>query len=56
MRTIECDTCGATVTAADDSELARRLGEHMRTEHESDVSPDELTALVDDEAYEATDS
>lgn len=56
MRTIECDTCGATVTAADDSELARRLGEHMRTEHESDLGQDELAALVADESYEATDS
>jgi hypothetical protein len=56
MRTIECDTCGAPLTAADDSELARRLGEHMRTEHESDVNAEELAALVEDEAYEAMDS
>jgi predicted small metal-binding protein len=56
MRTIECDVCGETVTAADDAELARRLGAHMRSEHEQDLDGEELEELVGSEAYDAMDS
>jgi predicted small metal-binding protein len=56
MRVIECDECGETITAADDGELARRLGTHMRTEHDSELDAEELEELVDGEAYEAMDS
>ncbi|MEA2283292.1 MAG: hypothetical protein QOK21_3899 [Solirubrobacteraceae bacterium] len=56
MRTIECDVCGETVTAADDGELARRLGAHMRSEHEQDLDSDELAEVVASEAYDAMDS
>jgi predicted small metal-binding protein len=56
MRVIECDECGETITAADDDELARRLGTHMRSEHDREVDAEELEELVDGEAYEAMDS
>jgi predicted small metal-binding protein len=56
MRVIECDVCGETVTADDDDELARRLGAHMRSEHERDLDSDALDELVGEEAYDAMDS
>jgi predicted small metal-binding protein len=56
MRTIECDMCGETVTATDDAELTRRLGAHMRSEHEQELASDELEELVASEAYDAMDS
>jgi predicted small metal-binding protein len=56
MRVIECDVCGHAVTAADDRELAQRLGEHLSTEHERRLSSDEVTSLIEGEAYDAMDS
>jgi predicted small metal-binding protein len=56
MRVIECDECGETVSAATDDELVRRLGEHLREEHDREVGEDELRGLIADEAYDATDS
>jgi predicted small metal-binding protein len=56
MRVIECDECGETITAADDNELTRRLGGHMRSEHDRELDDEELAELVDGEAYEAMDS
>ena len=56
MRVIECDECGETITAADDQELARRLGTHMRSEHDEELDPEELLELVEGEGYEAMDS
>jgi predicted small metal-binding protein len=56
MRVIECNECGETVTAADDDELARRLGEHLESEHDIEPDEDEVADLVHEEAYDATDS
>ena len=56
MRTIECDVCGEAVTAADDGELAGRLGAHMRSEHERELDRDDLEELIEGEAYDAMDS
>jgi predicted small metal-binding protein len=56
MRVIECDVCGQALTAADDPELAQRLGDHMRAEHEADPDPDDLSDLIEGEAYDAMDS
>jgi predicted small metal-binding protein len=56
MRVIECNECGETVTAADDAELARRLGAHLREEHQTELGEEELEELVADEAYDAMDS
>jgi len=56
MRVIECDECGETIQAADDEELVRNLGAHLRREHALDVDDEDLTELVEAEAYEAMDS
>jgi predicted small metal-binding protein len=56
MRVIECDECGETLQAAGDEELARILGAHMESEHDSELDEDELAELVEAEAYEAMDS
>jgi predicted small metal-binding protein len=56
MRVIECNECGETVSAANDQELATNLAEHLRTEHELEPDEEEITDLVHDEAYDATDS
>ena len=56
MRVIECNECGETVSAANDEELAGRLHEHLRSEHDLEPDQDEVADLVHDEAYDATDS
>ena len=56
MRVIECNECGETIQAANDAELVRALGAHLRGEHDMEVDEEELTELVEGEAYEATDS
>jgi len=56
MRVIECNECGDTVSAANDAELVRHLAEHIRSEHDTEPDEEELTDLVHDEAYDATDS
>ena len=56
MRVIECNECGETLTAANAKELVRALGAHLATEHDLEPDEEELTELVDGEAYEAMDS
>jgi predicted small metal-binding protein len=56
MRVIECNECGETLQAANDEELVRVLGDHLSSEHGMQVDEDDLTELVEAEAYEATDS
>jgi predicted small metal-binding protein len=56
MRVIECNECGETVSAANDDELAGRLAEHLRSEHDVEPDEDELSELVGEEAYDAMDS
>ncbi len=56
MRVIECNECGETLQAANDEELVRVLGAHLSSEHDKDVDEEELTELVEAEAYEAMDS
>ena len=56
MRVIECDECGETIQAADDRELVRNLGAHLASEHDIELDEEELTELVEAEAYEAMDS
>jgi predicted small metal-binding protein len=56
MRVIECNECGETVSAANDEELARNLARHLRQEHDLEPGEEEVTDLVHDEAYDATDS
>jgi predicted small metal-binding protein len=56
MQVIECNECGETLQAAENPELAQILGAHLRTEHGIESDEDELTELVESEAYEAMDS
>jgi predicted small metal-binding protein len=56
MRVIECNECGETVSAANDDELASRLGKHPRSEHDQTPDEDEIADLVHEEAYDAMDS
>jgi len=56
MRVIECNECGETVSAAHDQELAGRLAEHLRSEHDTEPDVEEIADLVHEEAYDAMDS
>lgn len=57
MRVIECNECGATVSAADDDELRGELSQHMQSEHPDAEWDDERAAqTVSDQAYTATDA
>jgi hypothetical protein len=56
MRTIECDECGALLTAPNDTELAGRLANHLRDEHDEVIDEEAAGELVSEEAYDATDS
>ena len=56
MRVIECNECGETLQAASDEELARNLGSHLQVDHDLEMGEEELTELVEGEAYEAMDS
>ena len=56
MRVIECDTCGETLSAENDDELASRLKDHLSSEHDEEVSADQAHQTVDLEAYDAMDS
>jgi predicted small metal-binding protein len=56
MRVIECNECGEAVSAADDDELATRLAHHLQSEHDIQPEEEEVTDLVHEQAYDATDS
>ena len=57
MRVIECNECGETISGASDEELVQRLSNHLSEEHDvEEPDEEELTDLVDAEAYEAMDS
>jgi predicted small metal-binding protein len=56
MRTIDCEECGETLTAANDAELATRLTDHMHDRHDRELEEDEADAMVADQAYDATDA
>ena len=57
MRVIDCNKCGATIQAANDQELASRLGSHMNSEHpDADWNDEQAAELVEAQAYDATDS
>jgi predicted small metal-binding protein len=56
MQVIECNECGETLQAAENEELVRILGGHLKAEHDIDADEEEVTELVEAEAYEAMDS
>ena len=59
MRVIDCE-CGQTVQAANDDELRTALAEHLRESHpagaDEQADDEQLRALVEQRAYDATDS
>jgi predicted small metal-binding protein len=58
MRVLDCE-CGHTVQAANDDELRVALAAHLREEHPPEreqPGDDELQSLVQQRAYDATDS
>jgi predicted small metal-binding protein len=56
MQVIECNECGETLQAAENEELVKILGAHLAQEHDMEPDEEELTELVESEAYEAMDS
>jgi predicted small metal-binding protein len=56
MQVIECNECGETLQAAENEELARILSAHLKQEHDLEVDEEEVTELVESDAYEAMDS
>ena len=56
MRVIECNECGDNLQAANDEELVRVLAAHLGSEHDEETDEEELTELVESDAYEAMDS
>jgi len=53
MRTLDLEH--ETLSAANDEELAAEVRRYL-AEHEEEMSDEEITELIDDEAYEAMDS
>ena len=57
MRVIECNEGGKNISGASDEELVQRLSNHLSEEHDvEEPDEEELTELVEAEAYEAMDS
>ena len=50
-RVVECDDCGATVSAADDEELVDALWRHNCDEH-SEPDRGDIAQLVAERAYD----
>ena len=56
MRVIDCD-CGVTLQAANDEELATCVKDHVASDHpDMQLDDDQVSAMVADKAYSATDS
>ncbi len=56
MRVIDCE-CGAVVQAANDDDLARRVRDHMESDHpDSEVDDEAVRKLIAERAYSATDA
>jgi predicted small metal-binding protein len=57
MRVVECNVCGEPLAAANDEELVARLHAHVEAEHdEQDFDEDSAREMIDEEAYDASDS
>ena len=53
---LDCD-CGHTLSAANDDDLAAQVRAHVDEAHpELDLNDEQARQLVDERAYEATDS
>jgi predicted small metal-binding protein len=59
MRVLDCE-CGQTVQAANDDELRLALAAHLREQHpgegQQQLDDDQLQSLIQERAYDATDS
>jgi predicted small metal-binding protein len=56
MRVIDCD-CGVTLQAANDEELATCVKQHVESDHpDMQLDDDQVSGMVADKAYSATDS
>jgi hypothetical protein len=53
---IECDVCGATLSAASDDELVQATTRHMGEHHPDQADGERIQALVAEQAYDASDS
>ncbi|MDQ6915509.1 MAG: hypothetical protein M3155_06825 [Actinomycetota bacterium] len=57
MRVVECNICGEVVSGADDERLIGEVRRHMDDAHgDAGVGDDRVRELVEDGAYEASDS
>jgi len=56
MRVIECNTCGALLSAADDEELVPIYVNHMADEHDEEIEHGDAVDVVETEAYDGTDA
>jgi predicted small metal-binding protein len=57
VRVIECHLCGQTLSAATDEELVETASRHMDQRHpESEVDETQVRVLVNEQAYDASDS
>lgn len=56
MRVLDCD-CGKTLQAANDADLAVQVRDHVDESHpDVEMSEEQVSQLVADRAYEASDS
>ena len=56
MRVIDCE-CGTTIKAANDHELETQVRAHVEQEHpDTEMSDDDIQALIARRAYEASDA
>lgn len=57
MRVIECNFCGELIQAANDDDLQGAARRHMDEQHsDAQVDDDRVRAMVERDAYDATDS
>jgi predicted small metal-binding protein len=56
MRVVECDICGETISAANDDELARRVRDHLESQHDQEPDDEQVRTMIEEEAYDAMDS
>jgi predicted small metal-binding protein len=53
---VECDICGETISAANDEELAARVRDHLESQHDQEPDDEQIATMLEEEAYDATDS
>jgi predicted small metal-binding protein len=56
MRVLDCNECGETISAANDTELQATVQAHLRDEHDEVLGDEEAEEFVAENAYDATDS